>query len=55
MIGTLAGVEQQIFPKAIGELSNVPYAEPTWLTSGYHSPYYKDVSASRYLTYELVG
>lgn len=41
-IGTLAGAEQQVFPKSVGGLSNVPYAEPTWLTSGYHSPYYKD-------------
>lgn len=26
-----------------GSLSQVPYAEPTWLTEGYHSPYYTDV------------
>jgi hypothetical protein len=26
-----------------GSLSQVPYAEPTWLTAGYHSPYYTDV------------
>lgn len=25
-----------------GSLSKVPYAEPTWLTAGYHSPYYTD-------------
>ncbi|KXN91720.1 2-methylacyl-CoA dehydrogenase, mitochondrial [Leucoagaricus sp. SymC.cos] len=41
-IGTLVGAKQQIFPKAVGGLSNIPYAEPTWLTSGYHSPYYND-------------
>lgn len=42
-IGTIAGQEQQIFPRAVGTLSKVPYAEPTWLSPGYHSPYYKDV------------
>lgn len=26
-----------------GSLSQVPYAEPTWLTAGYRSPYYTDV------------
>ncbi|KAF9450323.1 acyl-CoA dehydrogenase, partial [Macrolepiota fuliginosa MF-IS2] len=41
-IGAIAGAEQQIFSKAVGGLSTVPYAEPTWLTTGYHSPYYKD-------------
>ncbi|KAJ7707784.1 acyl-CoA dehydrogenase/oxidase [Mycena rosella] len=25
----------------VGSLSAVPYAEPTWLSPGYHSPYYK--------------
>ncbi|KAH9994801.1 acyl-CoA dehydrogenase/oxidase [Russula vinacea] len=24
------------------EISRVPYAEPTWLAEGYHSPYYKE-------------
>ncbi|PPQ69172.1 hypothetical protein CVT26_003546 [Gymnopilus dilepis] len=41
-IGSIAGQEQQIFPRGIGELSKVPYAEPNWLTPGYYSPYYKD-------------
>ncbi|KAF9468149.1 peroxisomal acyl-CoA-dehydrogenase [Collybia nuda] len=41
-IGTVKGEKQQIFPRGIGALSNVPYAEPTWLTPGYHTPYYKD-------------
>lgn len=31
----------------IGELSQVPYAEPTWLRSGFHSPYYKEVRGVR--------
>ncbi|KAF8896257.1 acyl-CoA dehydrogenase [Infundibulicybe gibba] len=41
-IGVVDGEEQQIFPREVGALSQVPYAEPTWLTKGYHSPYYKD-------------
>ncbi|KAF5371822.1 hypothetical protein D9615_009550 [Tricholomella constricta] len=41
-IGVVVGEEQQIFPRAVGALSKVPYAEPTWLTEGYHNPYYKD-------------
>ncbi|RDB25903.1 Very long-chain specific acyl-CoA dehydrogenase, mitochondrial [Hypsizygus marmoreus] len=41
-IGTIQGEKQQIFPRPVGGLSTVPYAEPTWLTAGYHSPYYKD-------------
>lgn len=42
-IGVIADAEQQVFPRSIGALSKVPYAEPTWLTKGYYSPYYKDV------------
>ncbi|KAF8273260.1 acyl-CoA dehydrogenase NM domain-like protein [Lactarius quietus] len=26
----------------VGQISKVPYAEPTWLVEGYHSPYYKE-------------
>ncbi|KII96016.1 hypothetical protein PLICRDRAFT_34974 [Plicaturopsis crispa FD-325 SS-3] len=41
-IGTIQGEEETIKPLAPGELSRVPYAEPTWLAKGYHSPYYTD-------------
>ncbi|KAG6819296.1 hypothetical protein H0H93_013270, partial [Arthromyces matolae] len=41
-IGVLVGEKQEIFPRDIGALSKVPYAEPTWLTEGYYTPYYKD-------------
>ncbi|KAJ7931440.1 acyl-CoA dehydrogenase [Mycena leptocephala] len=41
-VGVIAGEEQQIFPRAIGALSAVPYAEPTWLNPGFHSPYYTE-------------
>lgn len=42
-IGSVGGEKQQIYPRLPGTISNVPYAEPTWLTPGYHSPYYKEV------------
>jgi len=42
-IGTIDGEEVTIRPLAPGELSKVPYAEPTWLSQGYYSPYYNDV------------
>ncbi|KAM6495501.1 peroxisomal acyl-CoA-dehydrogenase [Amanita muscaria] len=41
-IGKIAGQEEQIKPLTPGHTSKVPYAEPTWLTSGYFSPYYTD-------------
>lgn len=41
-IGTIRGQEEVIKPLAAGQLSKVPYAEPTWLTDGYYSPYYTD-------------
>ncbi|KZT18274.1 acyl-CoA dehydrogenase NM domain-like protein [Neolentinus lepideus HHB14362 ss-1] len=41
-IGTLKDEQPVIVSRVIGELSTVPYAEPTWLTGGYYSPYYKE-------------
>ncbi|KDR76298.1 hypothetical protein GALMADRAFT_67494 [Galerina marginata CBS 339.88] len=41
-IGSVVGQAQQIFPRGVGELSKVPYAEPTWMTPGFSSPYYKE-------------
>lgn len=41
-VGTIAGEKSQIVSNVPGELSEVPYAEPTWLSKGYHSPYYKE-------------
>ena len=41
-IGKIHGQEEVIKPLAPGELSKVPYAEPTWLSSGYFSPYFSD-------------
>ncbi|KAG1733647.1 acyl-CoA dehydrogenase/oxidase [Suillus paluster] len=41
-IGTLQGEQPVIYSRIVGEISDVPYAEPTWLTQGYHSPYYTE-------------
>lgn len=41
-IGTLKGKEPQIKPLATDALSQVPYAEPSWLTPGFSSPYHKE-------------
>ena len=43
-IGVIEGEEPQIVSKVHGEISHIPYAEPTWLTPGYHSPYFSEVS-----------
>lgn len=42
-IGTIQGQKSVICGRVTGEISQVPYAEPTWLTPGYFSPYYSDV------------
>lgn len=42
-IGTIQGAQELIKPPTLGSLSEVPYAEPTWLSKGYSSPYYKEV------------
>ncbi|KDQ16196.1 hypothetical protein BOTBODRAFT_30921 [Botryobasidium botryosum FD-172 SS1] len=41
-IGTITGEKPQINVNTVGALSKVPYAEPTWLTEGYYSPYFKE-------------
>ena len=45
MIGELDGEQSIIYDRKVGELSNVPYAEPTWLSKGYYSPYYSEVKS----------
>lgn len=43
-IGLIQGEHAKIFPTINnGEISKVPYAEPTWLTEGYYSPYFTQV------------
>ncbi|KAF9519567.1 hypothetical protein BS47DRAFT_1370728 [Hydnum rufescens UP504] len=41
-IGTLRGSKEQIMAPKPGDLSGVPYGEPTWMTPGFYSPYYKE-------------
>ena len=40
-VGTIEGETSQVVERKPGDLSTVPYGEPTWLTPMYHSPYYK--------------
>lgn len=41
-IGVIQGEKSVLYGRVLGEISRVPYAEPTWLTPGYHSPYYTE-------------
>ncbi|EIN10183.1 acyl-CoA dehydrogenase [Punctularia strigosozonata HHB-11173 SS5] len=41
-IGTVDGEVSVVKVPEPGDLSGVPYAEPSWLAQGYHSPYYKE-------------
>lgn len=42
VIGTVEGQKPRVILPTPGTLSPVPYAEPSWLSEGYYSPYYKD-------------
>ncbi len=42
-IGIIEGETPYLHGRVAGELSRVPYGEPTWLSAGYHSPYYTEV------------
>ncbi|TXT15703.1 hypothetical protein VHUM_00206 [Vanrija humicola] len=41
-IGVIEGEKPKVKPFVAGELSRVPYGEPTWLTPPFKSPYYKE-------------
>ncbi|KAF8486055.1 peroxisomal acyl-CoA-dehydrogenase [Russula ochroleuca] len=41
-IGYIEGETPSLKGRNSSEISRVPYAEPTWLAEGYHSPYYKE-------------
>ncbi|KAG6880115.1 hypothetical protein C0992_005822 [Termitomyces sp. T32_za158] len=41
-IGVIGGEESKIHGRIPGEISTVPYAEPTWLAEGYHSAYFTE-------------
>lgn len=42
-IGVIEGEKPVIHGRVPGELSKVPYAEPTWLVAGFYSPYFNEV------------
>lgn len=42
-IGVIEGQGSVMYSRVPGELSKVPYAEPTWLVDGYYSPYFTEV------------
>ncbi|KAF5341470.1 hypothetical protein D9758_013941 [Tetrapyrgos nigripes] len=42
IVGKIQDVEEQVTPRIPGSLSSVPYAEPTWLSKEFTSPYYTD-------------
>lgn len=46
-IGVLRGEQSVITGRLVGGLSSVPYAEPTYLSKGFHSPYYTEVRLGR--------
>ncbi|THH33221.1 hypothetical protein EUX98_g950 [Antrodiella citrinella] len=59
VIGTLAGEKSVVAARAPGNLSEVPYAEPTWLSKGYYSPYFTEShrelqKAIRHFTDEVI-
>ena len=41
-IGTIEGEKPEVIDQGPGDLSQVPYGEPLWLTPAFKSPYYKD-------------
>jgi len=41
-VGTIKGKEPQIKPLAADAISQVPYAEPSWLMPGFSNPYYNE-------------
>ena len=48
IIGQIEGEESTIYDRKLGEASTVPYGEPTWLSKGYHSPYYTEVNVFQF-------
>ncbi|GLB40176.1 putative acyl-CoA dehydrogenase, N-terminal domain [Lyophyllum shimeji] len=41
-IGVIAGEKPRLHGRIAGEISDVPYAEPTWLQPGFYSPYFTE-------------
>lgn len=53
-IGTIEGEESVITSGEIGQPSLVPFAEPTWLSDGFHTPYYKEVRVYAWYGWRLI-
>ena len=53
-VGVLQGEKSVITGRLVGGLSAVPYAEPTYLSKGFHSPYYTEVRAAAAAGRDLV-
>jgi hypothetical protein len=43
-IGFAEGQKEHIKRPAPGDISRIPYAEPSWLAEGFYSPYFKEAS-----------
>lgn len=41
-VGTIQGEKSKVIEHNVGDLSLIPYGEPTWLTPQFKSPYYKE-------------
>jgi Cytochrome b5-like Heme/Steroid binding domain/Acyl-CoA dehydrogenase, N-terminal domain len=41
-IGTIKGEKSQVIEMKPGDISLVPYAEPTWIAPQFHSPYFNE-------------
>jgi hypothetical protein len=54
-IGVLRGEQSVITGRLVGGLSSVPYAEPTYLSKGFHSPYYTEVRPRRIFVVVVVA
>lgn len=46
-VGVIKGEQPRLHGRIQGQLSEVPYAEPSWLSKGYYSPYFKEVRLPR--------
>ncbi|KAI0087286.1 acyl-CoA dehydrogenase/oxidase [Irpex rosettiformis] len=42
VVGTIKDEKSVLHGRVSGALSEIPYAEPTWLTKGYYSPFFKE-------------
>lgn len=56
IIGVIQDESPKVILPQVATLSPVPYGEPTWLTQGYHNPYYNVCIDATPCTYiHLIG